>query len=101
MTRSNTKNISSSPTDIGAILGGLALGVIETMGASYISVPYKDAVAYAMLLAFLMVRPQGMFGEKMSEKAWRATFSACHCSVKPTLTTKFWWWTNSPSILAA
>ena len=53
----------------GAILGGLALGVIETMGASYISVPYKDAFAFAMLLLFLMVRPQGLFGEKISEKA--------------------------------
>ncbi len=53
----------------GAILGGLALGVAETMGASYISVPYKDAFAFAMLLMFLMVRPQGLFGEKISEKA--------------------------------
>ena len=53
----------------GAILGGLSLGVAETMGASYISVPYKDAFAFAMLLMFLMVRPQGMFGEKISEKA--------------------------------
>jgi branched-chain amino acid transport system permease protein len=53
----------------GAILGGLALGVAETMGAAYISVPYKDAFAFAMLLMFLMVRPQGMFGEKISEKA--------------------------------
>jgi len=53
----------------GAILGGLALGVVETLGASYISVPYKDAFAFAMLLAFLMVRPQGLFGEKISEKA--------------------------------
>ena len=53
----------------GAILGGLALGVIETMGASYISVPYKDAFAFAMLLLFLMIRPQGLFGEKISEKA--------------------------------
>ncbi len=53
----------------GAILGGLALGVAETMGASYISVPYKDAFAFAMLLLFLMVRPQGLFGEKISEKA--------------------------------
>ena len=44
-------------------------GVIETMGASYISVPYKDAFAFAMLLLFLMVRPQGLFGEKISEKA--------------------------------
>jgi branched-chain amino acid transport system permease protein len=53
----------------GAILGGLILGVAETLGASYISVPYKDAFAFAMLLLFLMVRPQGMFGEKISEKA--------------------------------
>jgi branched-chain amino acid transport system permease protein len=53
----------------GAILGGLALGVVETMGAAYISVPYKDALAFAVLLLFLMVRPQGLFGEKISEKA--------------------------------
>ncbi len=53
----------------GAILGGLALGVAETLGAGYISVPYKDAFAFAMLLMFLMVRPQGLFGEKISEKA--------------------------------
>jgi branched-chain amino acid transport system permease protein len=53
----------------GAILGGLALGIGETLGAAYISVPYKDAFAFAMLLAFLMVRPQGLFGEKISEKA--------------------------------
>jgi branched-chain amino acid transport system permease protein len=53
----------------GAILGGLSLGVVETMGAAYISVPYKDAFAFLMLLAFLMVRPQGLFGERISEKA--------------------------------
>ena len=53
----------------GAILGGLALGVIETLGAAYISVPYKDAFAFLMLLLFLLVRPQGLFGERISEKA--------------------------------
>lgn len=53
----------------GAILGGLALGLAETLGAFYISVPYKDAFAFAMLLLFLLVRPQGLFGEKISEKA--------------------------------
>ena len=53
----------------GAIIGGLVLGVAETMGAAYISVPYKDAFAFLVLLLFLMVRPQGMFGEKISEKA--------------------------------
>jgi branched-chain amino acid transport system permease protein len=53
----------------GAILGGLSLGVVETLGAAYISVPYKDAFAFLMLLSFLMVRPQGLFGERISEKA--------------------------------
>jgi branched-chain amino acid transport system permease protein len=53
----------------GAILGGLALGVVETLGAAYISVPYKDAFAFLMLLLFLMIRPQGLFGEKIAEKA--------------------------------
>ena len=53
----------------GAILGGLSLGVVETLGAAYISVPYKDAFAFLMLLIFLMVRPQGLFGERIAEKA--------------------------------
>jgi branched-chain amino acid transport system permease protein len=53
----------------GAIVGGLALGVIETFGASYISVPYKDAFAFLVLFVFLLVRPQGIFGERISEKA--------------------------------
>jgi len=53
----------------GAILGGLALGVIESFGAGYISAIYKDAFAFLVLIVFLLVRPQGMFGEKVSEKA--------------------------------
>jgi branched-chain amino acid transport system permease protein len=54
---------------IGAIVGGLTLGVVETYGAAYISVPYKDAFAFLVLLVFLMVRPEGVFGEKIAEKA--------------------------------
>ena len=53
----------------GAILGGLSLGIVETLGAAYISVPYKDAFAFLMLLIFLLVRPQGLFGERIAEKA--------------------------------
>lgn len=53
----------------GAIVGGLLLGVVESFGASYISVPYKDAFAFLLLFVFLLLRPQGIFGEKISEKA--------------------------------
>jgi branched-chain amino acid transport system permease protein len=53
----------------GAIIGGLLLGVVESFAGSYISVPYKDAFAFLLLFVFLLVRPQGIFGEKISEKA--------------------------------
>jgi branched-chain amino acid transport system permease protein len=53
----------------GAIIGGLALGVIETFGAAYISVPYKDGFAFLVLIFFLIFRPQGIFGERVAEKA--------------------------------
>ena len=53
----------------GAIIGGLALGVIETFGAAYVSVPYKDGFAFLVLVAFLVFRPQGLFGERVAEKA--------------------------------
>jgi len=53
----------------GAILGGLAIGVVETFGAYYVSVPYKDAFAFVLLFLFLLLRPQGIFGEKIAEKA--------------------------------
>jgi branched-chain amino acid transport system permease protein len=53
----------------GAIVGGMLLGVVENFAAAYISVPYKDAFAFLLLFLFLLVRPQGIFGEKISEKA--------------------------------
>jgi branched-chain amino acid transport system permease protein len=53
----------------GAILGGLALGVIESFGAAYISAIYKDGYSFLVLILFLLLRPQGIFGEKVAEKA--------------------------------
>ncbi|WP_189046281.1 branched-chain amino acid ABC transporter permease [Aliidongia dinghuensis] len=53
----------------GAIVGGLSLGIIETFGAAYVSVPYKDGFAFLVLFAFLLIRPQGLFGEKVAQKA--------------------------------
>jgi branched-chain amino acid transport system permease protein len=53
----------------GAIVGGLLLGVVESFAAAHITVPYKDAFAFLLLFVFLLFRPQGIFGEKISEKA--------------------------------
>ena len=53
----------------GAIVGGLFIGVVESFAAYYISVPYKDAYAFAILFFVLIVLPQGFFGEKISQKA--------------------------------
>ncbi len=46
----------------GAVLGGLLVGVAESLGAGYLSGNYKDIYAFVLLIAVLMVRPAGMFG---------------------------------------
>ena len=53
----------------GAIVGGLAIGVIETFGGFYISSAYTDAIAFVILIAVLLVKPSGLFGERVAEKA--------------------------------
>lgn len=52
----------------GAVLGGLILGVIESLGAGYWAAQWKDAMAYFLLIVILIVRPRGLLGERVAEK---------------------------------
>ncbi|MEO8604062.1 MAG: branched-chain amino acid ABC transporter permease [bacterium] len=52
----------------GAVAGGLLMGVSETLVAAYISSTYRDAVAFVILIAVLLVRPTGLFGSVTVEK---------------------------------
>jgi branched-chain amino acid transport system permease protein len=53
----------------GAIIGGLLLGVTENLAAFEISSVYKDAIAFVILLMFLLVRPQGLIPEATADRA--------------------------------
>ncbi|MGR6835142.1 branched-chain amino acid ABC transporter permease [Syntrophomonas erecta] len=52
----------------GAMIGGITLGVMEIMGVAYLSSSYKDAIAFGILILVLLVRPQGILGQKMTKK---------------------------------
>jgi len=52
----------------GALLGGIAVGLAEIFGATYLSSIYKDALVFLLMVLFLIVRPQGIFGERISER---------------------------------
>lgn len=52
----------------GAMLGGFVMGIVETLGASYISTGYRDAFAFAVMIMVLIFRPTGILGKKIVEK---------------------------------
>ncbi len=52
----------------GAVVGGFLLGIVETLGAGYISPQWKDVIAYLVLIVILIVRPTGLLGETTAEK---------------------------------
>ena len=53
---------------LGAVVGGLTLGVLEQVGAGLISSKYKDAVAFVVILLTLFVMPNGLFGRSRIER---------------------------------
>jgi branched-chain amino acid transport system permease protein len=52
----------------GAVIGGIALGVMEAMGAGYVSSAYKDAIAFVIILGVLFFLPNGLLGARGAER---------------------------------
>ena len=52
----------------GAVLGGLVLGIAETLGAGYISSAYEDVFAFGLLVLILILRPAGLLGKAVKQK---------------------------------
>ena len=53
----------------GAMVGGLVLGILEALGAGYLSSQWKHVFAFVVLVGLLLFRPTGLLGERVSERA--------------------------------
>jgi branched-chain amino acid transport system permease protein len=56
--------IGGMGSSLGALVGGLTLGVVESLSAGFLSSGYKDGITLGLLILFLILRPQGIFGER-------------------------------------
>lgn len=48
----------------GCVIAGFSLGIIETLVAAYISSSYREVITYALIIAVLLIRPEGLFARK-------------------------------------
>jgi branched-chain amino acid transport system permease protein len=51
----------------GALVAGVLLGVVESLGAAFIASPYQNAYGFLLVLVILLFRPNGLFGERVRE----------------------------------
>ncbi|HMO47178.1 MAG TPA: branched-chain amino acid ABC transporter permease [Rubrivivax sp.] len=52
----------------GAIVGGLVIGIVESLSGFYLPEGFKDIAPYIVVLLMLMIKPNGLFGEKLRKK---------------------------------
>ncbi len=52
----------------GAMIGGLILGLVEALGAAYLTIAWKDAISFFVLILILIIRPTGILGERVADK---------------------------------
>jgi branched-chain amino acid transport system permease protein len=52
----------------GAILGGLILGVAESLGGAYLAMEFKSSLAFVLIVVVLLLRPEGLLGRKFQER---------------------------------
>ncbi len=52
----------------GALIGGLIMGIAETLVAGYLSSTYRNALAFVILILILLIKPSGIFGKSTQEK---------------------------------
>ena len=77
----------------GAIVGGLVLGVSESMAAGFISSAYKDVIAFVVMIVVLLFGPQGLLGHAHEPRTrvvpWLAGLSACGADAAAWVTVKY------------
>ena len=49
----------------GAVVGGLILGVTESVSTLFLPTDYKDAIAFMVMVGILLFRPQGLWGQRV------------------------------------
>lgn len=52
----------------GALIGGIAIGLLETFSKAYISTNFSDAIVFAILIIILLIKPAGLLGKKINVK---------------------------------
>ncbi|HEY4805665.1 MAG TPA: branched-chain amino acid ABC transporter permease, partial [Paraburkholderia sp.] len=52
----------------GAMVGGFLIGLLEAFGAGYVSSQWTDVFVFGVLIAVLVVKPTGLFGERVVER---------------------------------